>query len=379
MQRSQFLRLDSPPPPPPEKVPSSLPTSPNPSTSSRPSLDDFAALDLTPEELAALEQELLNGETFDSALDDAPANYSSTTQHSVQPLRVTKADREEIDPVTGERIKYVRALPDRPLASDAPRDDLAGLEDVSESELEMLARELEAEERASKGIEEDAPPVPEKDDGEESSVQEPMFGHRKEPEVVRDEEPALVFEETASVDERTEDSAPKQAQHDDKVAREVEPSVETGEEEKDEPTREDPAADTTPKSDAALAKATSIPGMGGASLSAPIEQVEKLSLSPAEVKELKTDLASTTLALEVEQPSAFEEKVIREAKAAAAAAPKGEDEKIVMEGRSSRREVDQLKAGLREGKKLEGESEVPDLGVAAVEERVANAIRDGEL
>ncbi|ORY65617.1 hypothetical protein BCR35DRAFT_326551 [Leucosporidium creatinivorum] len=367
----QFLRLDSPPPPPPEKSPSfSLPNSPNPSTSSRPSLDDFAALDLTAEELAALEKELLEGDTFDSGLgaSEPPASYSSTVHHTVQPLRFTKADREEIDPVTGERIKYVRPLPDRPLASDAPKDDMAGLEDVSEQELGMLARELEAEERKMNGEQEDAPPVPEKDE-----VEEVVEVEEKGEEPLQEQDPA-----PQDMLAPAEEPLPEQAQDDSNVVKEQDDKEEVDKEEPNDATREDPAADTTPQSDEALAAATSVVGLGGASLSAPIEQVEKLSLSPEEVSELKNDLASGTLSLEVDQPSAYEKEVLKDIKAEAAK-PQDDDEKIEMEQRSSRREVEKLKAGLNSGKKLEGESEVPELGVPAMEERVAAAIRDGEL
>jgi hypothetical protein len=164
----QFLRLDSPPPPPPDFEKSSPPPLTTGTTSPKlVSLDDFASLNLTPDELAALEAEIRGGETFDSALPPSSSRpqqtYSSTTHHAVQSLRITKS----VVDANGEKVNVVRPLPDRPLASEVVKDDFEGIDDVPEDELEALARELEEEERAAAGdraVEEEAPlptpPVP---------------------------------------------------------------------------------------------------------------------------------------------------------------------------------------------------------------------------
>ncbi|KAK4047410.1 hypothetical protein OIV83_005457 [Microbotryomycetes sp. JL201] len=299
----QFLRLDAPPPPPPEKGPS-LPASPIPNREARrPSVDDFAALDLSPEELKQLEKELEKGETFDSGLMDerptAPRTFLSTIHHAVKPLRFSRKD-----PATGDKVNVIRPLGERPLASD-PSKDLEGLDELDENELEQLARELELEEQQAQAAREKdkagLPPLPK--------------GSRP----------------------------PKGA------------------------------------GTLALAGAISVPGDGGASLSQPIQHVEKLSLSPEEVKDLEKVAQEGVKALELEHPSELEQQWIREAKAAATS-PEPEDNGAVIDRRSTISEVRDLKQKALSGQgRRFTESKIPNLGVADVEERAAVAVRNGEL
>ncbi|KAK4055877.1 hypothetical protein OIO90_003134 [Microbotryomycetes sp. JL221] len=300
----QFLKLDAPPPPPPEKGPS-LPASPLPDAINgvrRASIDDFAALDLSPEELKQLQNELERNDTFSSGLveDDkptAPKTFMSTIHHAVKPLRFTRKD-----PSTGDKINVVRPLGNRPLASD-PTKDFEGLDELNDKELEALARELELEDE----------------------------GHKQAQEAVRDK------------DKQGLPPLPKG----------VKPP--------------------------ALVGSTSVAGDGGASLSQPIQHVEKLSLSPDELKDLEQVASSGPQALELEHPSEFEERLIKEAKVAASS-PEPEDNGSVIDRRSTISEIKALKEGTLAGKgRRVTESKIPDLGVDDVHERAAIAVKNGDL
>lgn len=299
--------------------------SPNPDGTRRPSIFDFAALDLTAEEARQLEEELARGETFDSALaPPEPVEYTSTQRHQVQPLKLT---RHDIDTKTGERIQYVRPLGDRPLAQDAPRNDFEGLEDVKEDELEALARQLEEEDRLqSQAMEakntQPLPPPP----AEDSALEETAKPNQTESK--------LATENTAG---NTQSQAA--------------------------------ATDSNPR--AALESTTSIEGAG--ELSAPLAEIEQLKLSPEEVSELQAEVADGPTALEVEQPSELELTARREARAAEAQ-PAEEDQRIQMESRSSVREVEQLKAGLKTGSRLVQDTPVPEVVAAAVSERAGEHV-----
>ncbi|GAA5827345.1 hypothetical protein JCM11251_003775 [Rhodosporidiobolus azoricus] len=240
----QFLRLDTPaaPPAPPAPTASSSSSASNPpraptSSSSamerKPTLDDFAALNLSASELAELERELAQGETFSSGLvhDGDPIrqgfNFSSSATQHFEPVFAPT------EPLKLEKVNFERPLPDWPLASEVVRDELDGLgaDGLGEDELEKLVREMEAEEEERRRLRDaqgeegrgvEPPPLPEKKGGEES-------------------EPSL------------------------------------------------PAKDLSHHNDDELANTTSIPGAGGAALSAPLAQVDRLDLSSAELASLHSN------------------------------------------------------------------------------------------
>lgn len=220
---------------------SSLPVSTNttrtPPPPPKPSLDDFADLDLSEAELAELAREISNGDTFSSGLGSNPEPYHFND--------ATRRFEGSTAPLKVEKINFTRALPDRPLASEVVRDELEGIEqgDLDIDELEQLAKELEAEElerrrlrdaqvgNGSTGIE--PPPLPEKE-----SPTPPALPKKEEEDV-------------------TSTSA---------LPREV-------------------------------AESTSVEGMGGASLSAPLAEIEQLHISTLSTPATK-DLKNKTLTLE---------------------------------------------------------------------------------
>ncbi|GAA5956984.1 hypothetical protein JCM3765_006660 [Sporobolomyces pararoseus] len=245
----QFLRLDVAQPPPPTSssaVPSSAsdsaPSSTDPHTITtrtpppppKPSLDDFADLDLTEAELAELAREISNNDTFSSGL------VNPGQDHSYDFSDATRRFEGSTAPLKIEKINFTRPLPDRPLASDVVRDELEGIDqgDLDIDELEKLAKELEAEElerrrlrdaqieSGSRGIE--PPPLPSKNEEEDE-----------------EEEPSAV--ETSNL--------PKE-----------------------------------------VAESTAVEGMGGASLSAPLAEIEKLHISTTSPE--PGDLGNKTLTLE---------------------------------------------------------------------------------
>ncbi|BGP17579.1 hypothetical protein JCM10213_001227 [Rhodosporidiobolus nylandii] len=248
----QFLRLDTPSAPSPAAAPAppsasnaaAPPSSAVDDDRPKPTLDDFASLDLSAEELAELERELAAGETFSSGLGSSHANsgqgYDFSTTQRFEPLFSPTA------PLKLEKVNFVRPLPDRPLASEVVRDELEGIDadEIGEDELEKLARELEAEEEerrrlrdaqgdAGRGVE--PPPLPEK---------QPSEGAPKSPEL-----PA-----------------------------------------KDAPSAAAPPPQPSAKGE--LAEKTSVEGAGGAELSAPLKEVEKLRLDDDVVASLSSDLPS---------------------------------------------------------------------------------------
>ncbi|GAA6006830.1 uncharacterized protein JCM10292_005466 [Rhodotorula paludigena] len=365
----QFLRLDSDPiPPPPTAPPPDLTASaasshrPSPASSTHseagsprqavPSLDDFASLNLSPAELAELAREIQSGETFSSGLGSlspwtgpnvatsasgAPQGYDfgTTATRRIEPAFSPTA------PLRLEKVNFTRPLPDRPLASDVARDELAGIdldaEGLNEDALEKLVREMEAEEEerrrlrnaqgdGSRGVE--PPPLPE-----------------KEPD--QHEEPALP-PKPAEEDAAKEDSA-----------------------------KEDSAKEDSAKDD--IARQTAIENDGGAELSAPIAEVQALRLSPSEKEELAkhaplagdaAGAASTTLEVEPadkleKELAAAVEQAARDAKppSAAEAPPSPARDGTA---RSSAAEVQNLKSVLSAAgtAAAQSESEMPHFGVS---------------
>lgn len=213
----------------------------------KPSLDDFASLSLSPSELDELAREIASGSTFSSGLGSlsppggdgdsrAPLNFAHATR-TIEPVLPPTA------PLAFERVNFTRPLPDRPLASDAPRDELEGIETdgVGEDELEKLARELEAEEeeeerRRRAGAAVEPPPLPEKETDPNKAADPPV----------------------------------------------------------------------PPKLPAELAGATAVGGAGGAALSAPLVEVETLVLSPREAASLAVPPSPGGATLEVQPVSALE-------------------------------------------------------------------------
>ncbi|GAA6059759.1 hypothetical protein JCM10212_001967 [Sporobolomyces blumeae] len=224
-----------------EGQPEKAVTTATPSPPSKPSLDDFADLDLTEAELAELAREIALGDTFSSGLGSShdPSRQGYDFSDSTRRFEPTTA------PLRFERVNFTRPLPDRPLASDVVRDELEGIDqdDLDIDELEKLAKELEAEELERRRLRDaqdvpgiEPPPVPEKQaDDTEQAPPLPEKGP------------------TTEVDEQTVDGA-----------------------------------GLAPHPSSAIAGTTSVGGMGGASLSKPLAEIERLDLS-------KTSMASPGL------------------------------------------------------------------------------------
>ncbi|GAA5981634.1 hypothetical protein JCM5350_008057 [Sporobolomyces pararoseus] len=242
----QFLRLDVPQPPPPAStstVPSSTsdttPPSTDPSTITtktpppppKPSLDDFADLDLTEAELAELAREISNNDTFSSGLVNARQDHSYDFSDATRRFEGSTA------PLKIEKINFTRPLPDRPLASDVVRDELEGIDqgDLDIDELEKLAKELEAEEMERRRL-------------RDAQIESGSRGV---------EPPRLPSKEGVEEESR---------------------AVETS---------------NLPKE---VAESTTVEGMGGASLSAPLAEIEKLHISTTSPE--PGDLGNKTLTLE---------------------------------------------------------------------------------
>ncbi|GAA6028817.1 hypothetical protein JCM8097_007409 [Rhodosporidiobolus ruineniae] len=264
----QFLRLDTPsePPPPAAPAPTSATSAPlsassssngaaPPSSSSssdrKPTLDDFADLNLSPDELAELQREISQGETFSSGLgglsshDPSRSGFDfSTATRRFEPVFAPTA------PLKIEKINFTRPLPDRPLASEVAKDELEGIDqaELDDAELERLVKELEGEENERRRLRDaqngggvEPPPLPEKEgEGGEGDVKSPRL--------------------------------PK----------------------KDFPLSPDVAyAAKEEGKDPAVAEATSVAGAGGAALSAPVAEIDRLHLSSADVHDLAADLPYT--------------------------------------------------------------------------------------
>ncbi|KAJ8293750.1 hypothetical protein OF846_003019 [Rhodotorula toruloides] len=324
----QFLRLDSPAAPlpastsgssaaPSDSTPSAQPSTtftshPSAPTSSKPkpSIDDFADLNLSASELAELAREIEAGETFSSALTPSTSSAldstaskggegggfsfaSSATQH-FDPVH------SPTEPLKLEKVNFVRPLPDRPLHQAGEADELEGIEgldEVGEDELEKLARELEemdAEFRrkkenrlsATKGEE---PPVPDKSD---SGLDDPPLPSKPLPPL----------------------TSPSNLKPD-------------------------------------LASKTTIEGDGGASLSAPLVEIEPLRLSGREKASLMADEAPREV--EVQPVSELEKHV---AETPLPSTDGADDARGALGRPTSTREAEAIKASLNGGQRGRGES-----------------------
>ncbi|BGP33250.1 hypothetical protein JCM10296v2_005044 [Rhodotorula toruloides] len=361
----QFLRLDSPAAPPPASTSSSsaapadsatsahvstssdLPPSAPTSSKPKPSIDDFADLNLSPSEAAELAREIEAGETFSSALTHSTSSaLDSTASHRGEGggFSFTSSATQHFDPVHPpteplklEKVNFVRPLPDQPLHQAGTREDelegIEGLDEVGEDELEKLARELEemdAEFRrkkanrlsATKGA---APPVPDKTD---SGLDDPPL-----------------------------------------------------------PTKPLPPLTSPSNLKSDLASKTAIEGDGGASLSAPLVEIEPLRLSGREKASLKAEEAPKEVQI---QPISELEKQVAETPL-----PSTDDHNArgALGRPTSTREAEAIKASLNGGQGEEA-TPMPHFGVEdmlpqaqgqrergrdKVDERVINAIRGGEL
>ncbi|GAA5902048.1 hypothetical protein JCM5296_007563 [Sporobolomyces johnsonii] len=292
----QFLRLDTPslppssassisaPSPAPAAVaPSHSPLPPSASSSSSPAstadshpkpqatLDDFADLDLTESELEELAREISRGDTFSSGLASSPDStrpgYDFSTTQRFEPIPQTQ-------PLRFEKVNFTRPLPDRPLASEVVKDELEGIdaEELDMDELEKLARELEEEEMERRRLRDaqgdtgrgvQPPPLPEKDS---MATKEPPLP-RKDHDLAM----PLSHPEAASSPSPAQPSAPESSTP---TTERAAPS--TGTTPALGPSA-DPSSSTSPT--AALDSQTSVSGLGGASLSAPISEIDKLRLS----------------------------------------------------------------------------------------------------
>ncbi|BGP25703.1 hypothetical protein Rt10032_c06g2882 [Rhodotorula toruloides] len=353
----QFLRLDSPAAPPPSVSTSSAPSDPasfteasntssRPSASTsanpKPSIDDFADLNLSPTELAELAREIEAGETFSSALTPSTSSALGTGAEGKEGggFSFTSSATQHFDPVHSpteplklEKVNFVRPLPDRPLhrAGEAGNEleGIEGLDEVGEDDLEKLARELEemdAEFQRKKEKRVSAkPPVPDKSD---SGSDDPPLPAKPLPPL----------------------TSPSNLSSD-------------------------------------LASKTTVEGDGGACLSAPLVQIEPLRLSAREKASLKVDEAPTKV--DVQPVSALEKHV------AETLLPTNDATNQAQQaGRpTSTREVEAIKASLNGGGADEA-SQMPHFGVEDMlpqaqsqrergrdeeDERVIKAIRGGEL
>ncbi|SCV74904.1 BQ2448_7933 [Microbotryum intermedium] len=310
----QFLRLDEPttstqttteatPPPPP-------PSSEKPTTL-KATVDDFASLSLTESELAQLEQEFSSNPTLSlpEAKPPSPASRSShgfaTQVHNVMPLNLHRTDKD----AQGNRIEYCRVGDhQRPLRMD-PSQDLQVLEGVEEDELEKLARELEREEEEERA---------ERD----RSARSAMSKTRAPPPPPKDEVtlPSRVEKETPST--------PKE-----------EPKLPSSE----------------PSELSNLIPVDSVEGDGGAGLSKPIDQVQKLELSRDQVDELLAAQDTKKKEIEILQPTEVEKSAIEATKLEAqdpsvqAEESNGRGGEESSASKSNKDEVERLKKELMEG------------------------------
>ncbi|SGZ21118.1 BQ5605_C021g09335 [Microbotryum silenes-dioicae] len=313
----QFLRLDEhtsstttegtpPPPPPSSEKPNSL----------KATVDDFASLSLTETELAQLSQELSSNQTFSLPEAEPPSLTSrsshgfATQVHNVMPLNLHRSDKD----AEGNRIEYRRVGDhQRPLRIDA-NQDLSVLDGVEEVELEKLARELEMEEE-----EERAQRVGGKGTGlgkVEAPSPAPKDEVRLPPLQVEKDTPPTPKEEIRNPTENSE-----------------------------------------PLTLTNFVPVDSVGGDGGAGLSKPLDQVQKLDLSPDQVDELLSTQDKEKKEIEVLQPTELEKTALEATKFKEQHGSVqeeddlngtvGEEEKA--EPKSSRDEVDKLKKDLKEG------------------------------
>ena len=340
----------------------------------KPSIDDFADLDLTEEELASLARELTSTspeETYSSLLsasqskrrsgEDISSMMTSTSNHNpsggyqFSHTQQFTPSYPSTAPLKLEKVNFVRPIR-RPLASEVDTDLLEGIDQdtLDEDALERLARELELEEEEHRRRS-PVPPMP------------PRGSSRVEGEA----------------------SAP---------------------------------ATTTVESSIAppLGDVTAVEGDGGASLSKPLKQVEALTI-PAVDKGGNRDSRSLSQPykeleprqIQVEPVSEFETRARTEAERAAAAAapsppPLGTATSAEPSSSSTRRATEstpQARKLKTDAPTRSGESQMPNFGVEAMmspdsqqqhhhreregdhtvdendalDTRVAGAIRDGEL
>ncbi|GAA5868341.1 hypothetical protein JCM1840_005649 [Sporobolomyces johnsonii] len=393
----QFLRLDTPslppssassisaPSPTPAAVaPSHSPLPPSVSSSSSPAstadshpkpqatLDDFADLDLTESELEELAREISRGDTFSSGLgsssDSMRTGYDFSTTQRFEPIPQTQ-------PLRFEKVNFTRPLPDRPLASEVVEDELEGIdaEELDMDELEKLARELEEEEMERRRLRDaqgdtgrgvQPPPLPEK---ESMAPKEPPM-----PRKDHDLATPLSHPEAASSPSPAQPSAP-------------ESSTPTTERPAPSPPTEttpalgpsaDPSSSTSPT--AAFDSQTSVSGLGGASLSAPLSEIDNLHLSDDDDDD-DDHAAPPRQTLQVAPVTASERKLEQESKTeevlstavgvaavpsfTSASAEEAEEGEGPERPRSDPAEVQRLREGLDRGeldRGIEGrESEMP--------------------
>lgn len=149
----------------------------------KPSIDDFADLDLTEEELASLARELTSTspeETYSSLLSASqsrrrPADegtssmMTSTSNHNPSGgYRFSHTQQftpsyPSTSPLKLEKVNFVQPIR-RPLASEVETDFLEGIDqdNLDEDALERLARELELEEEEHHRRRSTVPPAPER-------------------------------------------------------------------------------------------------------------------------------------------------------------------------------------------------------------------------
>ena len=345
----------------------------------KPSIDDFADLDLTEEELASLARELTSTspeETYSSLLsasqskrrsgEDTSSMMTSTSNHNpsggyqFSHTQQFTPSYPSTAPLKLEKVNFVRPIR-RPLASEVDTDLLEGIDQdtLEEDALERLARELELEE-------------------EEHRQQRPRRPRR--------------------------------------------PSSRAGEGERSAPTTTTTTREMkTVESSIAppLGDVTAVEGDGGASLSKPLKQVEALTIPAAAAVDegdgkAKSSQPIKELAprqIQIEPVSEFETRARTEAERAAAAAapsPPPLGTATSAEPSSSTRRATESTPQARKLKTdaptRSGESQMPNFGVEAMmspnsqqqhhreregdhtgdgndalDNRVAGAIRDGEL
>ncbi|BGP01115.1 hypothetical protein RTG_02834 [Rhodotorula toruloides ATCC 204091] len=357
----QFLRLDSPAAPPPasnpassaapsDSTPSAQPPASRPSGSTsskfKTSIDDFADLNLSPSELAELAREIEAGETFSSALTPSTSSALDADGQGGEGggFSFTSSATQRFDPVHSpteplklEKVSFVRPLPDRPLHQAGTRADelegIEGLDEVGEDELEKLARELEemdAEFRRKKAnrlsaTKEEKPPMPDKSD---SGLDDPPLPSKPLPPL----------------------TSPSNLAPD-------------------------------------LASKTTIEGDGGASLSAPLVEIEPLRLSGREKARLEAEWGPREVQV---QPVSELEKHVADTPLPST---DGDDARGATGRPTSTREAEAIKASLNGGQGDEA-SQMSHFGVEdmqpqtqgqrergrdEVDERVINAIRGGDL
>ncbi|KAK4694259.1 hypothetical protein P7C70_g8767, partial [Phenoliferia sp. Uapishka_3] len=376
---------------------STAPTQPSKTPAEVATLDDFSSLDLTTSELASLEAEL--SATSSKGFDSSKSTGFGTSRdfnYDLTPTKPLSFGKKSKGP-DGEEVEYRKALPGDKLGETDPWDGI----ELTEEEARNLARELGLEDDEPVLVDKEKKEV-EKEEGEKAEVEKELPPPPPVAATLATEtKPEELMASTTSSSELPDipppqqDPIPQSTPEPDTPPPPAKPSSPTlatppppvsvapppeqtsVAELETESTTESPLESTSelaPKAPLSpkttLLSTTSLEGPGGASLSAPIAEVEKLNLSAEDVEELVNPDEEAPTVLEIEPVSTFEKRVVAEAKAGKSISEEGErresgKEAMEEEGGSGKKEVEKLKEVLNGDMGDTGtqSQQVPVLGV----------------